>query len=57
MTHPRLNWLVMFVLGSAVVGPVMLAPPWGDDYRRQQQVGFLIGVMFWSSLAGLAISK
>lgn len=40
-------WAVAFTLGSAVVGPVVLAPPWWDSHRRQQQLGFAIGAVVW----------
>lgn len=47
----RVPWTIAFVLGSAIVGPVILAPPWWPRHRRQQQLGFTIGVVAWGLVA------
>lgn len=49
------RWLLAFVVGSAVVGPVVLRPPLWDEYRRQQLVGFIIGMVAWSFSAALTL--
>lgn len=49
-------WAIAFVLGSMTVGPVVLSPPWWDEFRRQQQLGFAIGVVTWGLVAvGVAL--
>ena len=53
----RVPWAIAFVLGSAIVGPVILAPPWWEDHRLPQQLGFTIGVVAWGLVAvGLALA-
>jgi hypothetical protein len=51
MTSNHWSFEVLYVLSSAVVGPVVFKPPLWDEYRIRQVVGFAIGMVTWTAVA------
>lgn len=50
-----IRWWIAFVAFSAAIGPLLLRPPLWGEYRREQLLGFAIGMLAWSFAAALLL--